>query len=122
MAEKRSPEDATLLDILVDGFEKNEIIEGFHLRILPMPDAEAAIRKFTALNAEAERWKGRPEHKEEQPDRRLAVWPDLEIVAAGRGIMLRVRAPRFDEWWHEESTWRGAPLDMIYDWLADRRP
>lgn len=30
MTARKIPDDATLLDILVDGFEKNEVLEGFH--------------------------------------------------------------------------------------------
>jgi hypothetical protein len=30
MTARKTPDDATLLDILVDGFEKNEVLEGFH--------------------------------------------------------------------------------------------
>ena len=30
MTARKTPGDATLLDILVDGFEKNEVLEGFH--------------------------------------------------------------------------------------------
>jgi len=42
MAEGRTPDDATLLDVLIDGFEKNELIDGFHWRQLPMPNEHAA--------------------------------------------------------------------------------
>lgn len=35
MVAQRAPEDATLLDVLIDGFEKNEILDGFHWRSLP---------------------------------------------------------------------------------------
>ena len=29
--------DASVRDVLIDGFEKNEILDGFHLRELPWP-------------------------------------------------------------------------------------
>jgi hypothetical protein len=54
----KSPEDATLLDILVNGFEKNEVLEGFHWA--PTTDARRggpARAKFSALIGEARRWK-----------------------------------------------------------------
>ncbi len=51
-------EDATLLDVLIDGFEKNEIFDGFHRRALPMPDEESASERFSAFVTEAEPWKG----------------------------------------------------------------
>lgn len=121
MAERRTPEDATLLDVLLDGFEKNEIMGGFHWRTLPMPDEHAALRKFTSLSGEAERWKGPPTRGEEQPGRRLAAWPDLEIRLARRGLMVRARAPWFSDWWDEKETWRGEPLGPVYDWIAEER-
>jgi hypothetical protein len=51
--DRRRPEDATLLDVLVDGFEKNESLRGFHWRVLPMNDEPAAVRKFASLADEA---------------------------------------------------------------------
>ncbi len=119
---KTTPQaDASLLDILIDGFEKNEIRYGFHGRNLPMPDEDSAVRKFDALADEARRWKGPPARHEHVGPRRIAAWPDLEIRQAGRGIMVRVRAPWFD-WWHAEETWRGDPMGPLYDWLGEERP
>ena len=111
--------DATLLDILVDGFEKNEVLGGFHWRSLPMPDEASAVAKFDTLAKEAERWKGAPSHREEGNERRLAQWSDLEIRQSGRGIMVLVRAPRFDGWWHKQTTWKDNPMGSLYAWLAD---
>jgi hypothetical protein len=121
MTRQRTPEDATLLDVLIDGFEKNEVLEGFHFRQLPMPDEHAAARKFAALADEAQRWKGRPTRVDEQPGRRLNAWPDLEIRQAGRGLVLRIRASQFNDWWQDERTWQNDPLDPAYDWIAEER-
>lgn len=88
-----SQQDATLLDVLIDGFEKNEIMDGFHWRNLPMPDEAAAVRKFAALIEEARRCKGQPARFEDAGPRRIAAWPDLEIRQIDRGIMVRARAP-----------------------------
>lgn len=33
--------------------------------------------------------------------------------------MVRIKAPRFDDWWHKPSTWAGDPLKQIYDWLEE---
>jgi hypothetical protein len=104
--------DATLLDVLIDAFEKNETLNGFHWRDLPMPDEQAAVRKFASLTEEARRWKGHPVLTEEGA-RRMAGWSDLEIRQAGRGIMVRVRAPRFD-WWHDSATWQGDPMGPLF--------
>jgi hypothetical protein len=121
MRRTTSQEDATLLDILIDGFEKNEILDGFHWRNLPMPDEDAAVRKFGALVDEARRWKGPPARLQEEPPRRVAAWPDLEIRQVGRGIMVRARAPWFDTWWHERKTWADDPMGPIYEWLEAER-
>lgn len=121
MREGSSPEKATLLDVLIDGFEKNEVFDGFHWRSLPMPDEPAAACKFAALSEEATRWKGRPAQLAEAGPRRIAAWPDLEIRQLGRGIMVRVRAPWLSDWWHEDVTWEGDPIGPIYEWLREER-
>jgi hypothetical protein len=33
--------------------------------------------------------------------------------------MVRVRAPRFDEWWHDAQTWHGDPMAPMFDWLRE---
>lgn len=115
-----SQEAATLLDILIDGFEKNEVLGGFHRRELPMPDEGAAARKFRALVEEARCWKGPPVRLQEDAMRRLAAWPDLEIRQAGRGVMVLARAPGFG-WWHDEQTWDGDPMGAARAWLHEGR-
>lgn len=116
-----TPEDASLLDILIDGFEKNEMIDGRHDRVLPMPDEPAAARKFAALVAEARRWQGEPTLLEVDGPRRVAVWTRLEIRQAERGILVRIRAPRFSGWWHARATWADDPLGPLDAWLAEER-
>jgi len=121
MAERRTPDDATLLDVLIDGFEKNELLDGFHCRQLPMSDEPAALRKFSSLTDEARQWKGSPTRVEETTGRRLVAWPDLEIRLVGRGLMVRARMPRFADWWHDERTWQGDPMGPVFDWIAEDR-
>ena len=116
-----SQEAATLLDILIDGFEKNEILAGFYRRELPMPDEGAAVRKFHALAEEARRWKGTPVRLQEDAMRRLAAWPELEIRQAGRGVMVIARVSGFGAWWHDAQTWDGDPMDAVYVWLLEDR-
>lgn len=116
--EKR-PEDVTLLDVLIDGFEKNEILWGRHWRVLPMPDEASAIRKCESLIAEARRWKGAPERELDEPPRRLAAWADLEIRRAGRGIMVLARSPWFSRWWSAAETWKDDPIGPLHAWLAE---
>ncbi len=77
-----SQEAATLLDILIDGLEKNEVFGGFRRRELPMPDEGAAARTFDARAEEAQRWKGPPERQQEGAMRRPVAWPDLELLRA----------------------------------------
>jgi len=119
MGERRTSDDATLLDVLIDGFEENELLDGFHWRQLPMSDERAAVRKFSALTEEARQWKGSPTRVEETAGRRLAAWPDLEIRLAGRGLVVRARMPRFADWWHDERTWQGDPMGSVVDWIAE---
>ena len=111
------PDDATLLDILIDGFDKNDVLDGLHWRDLPMPDELSAIRKFTTLVDEARRWKGPPLEVLETAYRRMASWADLELRQAGRGILVRARAPRFYPWWSDLETWAGDPMAALREWI-----
>jgi predicted nucleotidyltransferase len=117
MKRSKTREDVTLLDVLVDGFEKNEILDGYHLRTLPLADEASAVRKFDAFAEEARRWKGAPLREVAEPGPRLAAWADLEIWQAGRGLLVRARAPWFESWWNEAATWNGDPLGPIYEWV-----
>jgi hypothetical protein len=119
-ARSRSPLQATLLDVLIDGFEKNEVLGGFHVRWLPLPDADAAGRKFAEFVEEGRRWKGAPTRVSDAPPRRIASWADLEICQVERAILVRVRAPLFDAWWHDRNVWEGDPFDAMFRWLAAR--
>ncbi len=116
-----SPADATLLDVLIDGFEKNEIDGGFHYRDLPMPDEPSAVMKFEALSAEAVRWMGAPVEEQHVGPRRRVRWPGLQILQAGRGIRVRVRQSHFSDWWHGAETWKGDPLGEVRAWLEEER-
>jgi hypothetical protein len=121
MRRTTSQDAATLLDILIDGFEKNEVFGGFHRRELPMPDESAAARKFDALVEEARRWIGPPVRQQEDAVRRLAAWADLEIRQAGRGVMVLARTPGFGAWWHDRQTWDGDPMEAVRAWLREGR-
>lgn len=121
MLHSKRPDDVTLLDVLIDGFEKNEVLDGFHWRSLPMPDEAAAVRKYAALREEATRWKGEPPLHDDGSERRIIAWPDLEIRQAGRAIMVRARAPSFSDWWNDAETWRDDPMGPLFAWLAQER-
>lgn len=112
------PADATLLDVLIDGFEKNEMMYGFHERVLPLPSEAIAAEKFSEFVDDAQRWKGAPKKLVTSAPRRIAAWDDIEIRQEGGGLMVLVRAPRFT-WWHEAQTWRDEPIGPLYDWLAE---
>lgn len=118
---RSTPEVATLLDVLVDGFEKNETLRGFHWRTLPLRDENAAAAKFVTLVTEARAWKGQPLEEASDGPRRIARWTELEIRQLGRAIMVLARAPRFSDWWHDAETWRDDPFGPIYDWLDEER-
>ncbi len=113
-----APEQASLLDVLIDGFEKNEVLDGWHWRELPVPDAAVAAVRFAAFTEEATRWKGPPTRLAAEGPRRIAAWPDLEIRQVGRGVLVRVRPPRFN-WWHDAETWDGDPMGPVHDWCDE---
>ena len=113
------PEDATLIDVLIDGFEKNEVMRGFHWRTLPLCDEAAAADKFAALVGEASAWKGEPVDLRREGPRRLARWHDLQVRQLGRGVMVLVLAPHFSDWWHEADAWKDDPFGPMYDWLGE---
>lgn len=116
---RATAEDATLLDVLIDGFEKNETLRGYHWRTLPLHDEASAARKFESLVAEGRAWKGPPLEEQLDGPRRLARWHDLQIRQLGRGILVLVRAPHFSVWWHDQETWNGDPIGPLYDWLNE---
>jgi hypothetical protein len=116
MVAGKAAEEASLLDILVDGFESNEVLGGFHCRDLPLLSEALAVEKFEALVAEAKRWKGEPV-LETRTDRREAAWADLTIRQAGRGIRLLIKTPRFDAWWHAPATWADDPMGPLRVWM-----
>jgi len=33
--------------------------------------------------------------------------------------MVRVKAPRFDDWWHLTTTWVDDPVGPIFDWINE---
>ncbi len=116
-----SASEATLLDVLIDGFEKNEIQSGFHWRDLPCPTELDARRRFTTFRDEATQWKGPPDLTVDDGQRRKAAWRDIVLVQAGRGVQVRVRAPWFSGWWHNEVTWQGDPMRDVWQWWASER-
>ena len=115
------PEHASLLDVLIDGFEKNEMMDGFHWRTLPLPDESTAIRKLDAFAHEARGWKGAPFRDEREGPRRIVAWADLELRQVGRGIMVLARATSFHSWRNEKATWKDDPMGPLYDWLNEER-
>jgi len=120
MRTTRSQDGATLLDILIDGFEKNESLGRFH-REPAMPEEGAAMRKFHALVEEARHRKGAPVRLQDDAMRRLAVWPDRETRRAGRGVMVLARAPGSGAWWHDEQTWDSDPMEAVRAWVREGR-
>lgn len=123
-AKGKPREQVTLLDVLIDGFEKNEVVGGWHFRNLPMPDTASGASKFDTLVAEATAWKGPPvrtlEQQLELGARRLVAWEDLEIRVAAEMILVRVRAPNFDAWWHSNGVWDGPGYEEVWLWLQGK--
>jgi len=77
MTDAKRPEEVTLLDLLIDGFEKNEVFDGFHERVLPLRDEQLAKARFSSLSEEARRWKGTPIRTDQQAAWELVEWADL---------------------------------------------
>ncbi|HEY4181768.1 MAG TPA: hypothetical protein VGM90_33215 [Kofleriaceae bacterium] len=118
---KRTPATVTLLELLCDGFEKNEVWDGFFMRTLPLHDEATAVGRFESFVAEATAWKGPPLGTLNDNGRRRAQWDDLDIRQAGRGVLVRAKSGRFTDWWHADETWADQPMDSIYAWLADEQ-
>ena len=121
MKRGKSRDEITLLDVLIDGFEKNEILGGYHSRSLPLRDEATAVRTFGNFVAETTRWQGPPVRTLEHDGRRLAAWRDFEIRQAGCGILVRVWSPWFGDWWHEPAVWDDDPLKDVDEWIAEDR-
>ncbi|HEY5928358.1 MAG TPA: hypothetical protein VIV11_42020 [Kofleriaceae bacterium] len=120
MRDRTKPRDEiTLLDVLIDGFEKNEVLHGYHMRVLPLPNEQRAVVTFGAFVDEATRWYGPPARTLEANGRRLAAWRELEIRQAGQGILVRIWSAWFCDWWHDDATWNGDPLKAIYEWIGE---
>jgi hypothetical protein len=115
--ETKPQKDVTLIDILVDGFEKNEILHGMHWRQLPMPDEASAIAKFATLVDAATRWKGAPVLTE-SGKRRKAAWDGFDIRQTGLAIYVRIKAPWFNCWWHD-AAWDDESFDDLHAWLRE---
>jgi len=71
-----------LLGVSRDGLERSEVHDGFHWCALPMPNEDAAVRRFAALSHEPQCWGGERARQ------------------AGRRVLVLGRAPNFDSWWH----------------------
>lgn len=98
----KSQTAATLLDVIVDGFEGfqgcMESVGGGRRRQLPMPTAEEALVKFNDFVADASRWKSTPAWPHDTDTRKVATWSDLQIRWEGRGVLVLVPDPNFDSW------------------------
>lgn len=115
----KTPQTASLLDIIIDGFEGGqgalETTHGWRFRQLPMSSETEAFAKFKELAVEALRWKGDGISRSGNH----VEWPDLQIWTRGRGILVLVRDPNFDSWWHKPETWGGDdddnnPMEQVY--------
>jgi hypothetical protein len=112
------PEDMSLLGVLMDCFEKNEIWDGWFLRRLPLADATTAARKYREFRDELVRWKGAPRAEETGETWRRSDWGDIRVKQAGRGIMIWARSDGVSDWWHESESWQGDPLAEAWHWEA----
>lgn len=102
-----SPQEATLLDVLMDGFEggqgSQEVRLGWRERALPLPSLEAAGGKYIELVEEARRWFDSDGVECVEGGRRCTVWPRLRIAQAWRGVVVLALYSDFDAWWRTIS-------------------
>jgi hypothetical protein len=111
-------DDVTLIGLLLDGFEKNESIRGWHWRELPAPEEATAIAKFQEFAAEARRWKGEPRATVSESARRAVVWDDFQIRQQGRGVLVAGKSGGIGALWHADGTWKDDPMADVYDWFS----
>jgi hypothetical protein len=119
--DRAKPDDQlTLLDVLIDGFRKNEILDGYHMRDLTLPNEAKAIGVFGSFE-EATRWQGAPLRTFERARRRLAAWRNFDIRQLGRHLVVRVWSPWMRDWRYDVTTTDAddADSDELGQWLAD---
>jgi hypothetical protein len=111
--------DVTLIDLLMNGFEKNESIGNWFWRQLPAPDDATAIRKFEEFAAEGRRWKGEPLESVSDSDGRAIVWSDLQVRQKGRGVIVAGRSETIAQVWYANSSWNEDPMGEVFDWFSE---
>lgn len=109
-------DDLSLLAALTQCFEKDEMIEGYHMRTVPFRSEAVAKKRFAAWKAEIERWLGDLEGADAGDDWQRAWWPALRMKRSGRGITLWVRSARVERWWHDDRLWQEPGLEGMWRW------
>jgi len=109
-------EDLSLLAALTQCFEKDEILEGHHLRTVPFRSGATAKARFSAWRQEIERWIGCPDGEDQGDDWQRAWWPELRMKRQQRGIALWVRSSHVGRWWHDSDLWQAPGLDGLWQW------
>jgi hypothetical protein len=112
-------DDVTLIDLLMNGFEKNECFDDWFWRQLPAPDDATAIRKFEEFAAEGRRWKGEPLETVSESDGRAIVWSDLQVRQKGRGVLVAGKSGNIASLWYADSTWNGDPMGDVFGWFSE---
>ena len=112
-------EDLTLLAVLSQCFEVDEMIDGYHLRTAPFGSETVAVARFAQWKSEIEHWLGPREGEDaggDGEDWQRAWWPDLRMKRTGRGIAFWVRSARVERWWHDTELWEDPGLDGLWQW------
>jgi hypothetical protein len=98
----------SLATVLVDGFEKNEILGGWHERVCPFSTDADARAAFETWAVELRSWLGPPSLAH---DDRYAWGDRARILVSGRGVGVWITCDaRFREVWADQRTWEGQPL------------
>lgn len=104
----------SLLTALVDGFEQNEIVDGWHPRTCPFASDDAARVAFRLWAMEITRWLGEGRAIGD----RAVEWPkQLRMKRDGPCVGIWIRADfDFRERWHSRAMWQGGRCDGAMEW------
>jgi hypothetical protein len=109
-------DELPLLAALTQCFEKDEVLQGYHLRTVPFRTKAIAETRFAAWRNEASAWLGPPMGEDRRDDWQRVWWPDLRMKRSSRGISLWIRTADVGHWWNNPELWRDPGLEGLWSW------
>lgn len=109
-------ENLSLLEALTQCFEKDEMLDGYHLRTAPFRTEEIARERFEIWRRQIELWLGSPDGEDNDGDWQRVWWPQLRMKRSQRGIALWIRSGRVERWWHDADLWQAPGLGGLWKW------